>query len=97
VIFDRFETSTLQDISNPKSSYLPESSIEPPSKPDAKLTSREIDIIELLSLRLSNKEIAEKLFISPETVKRHTINIYKKLCVNNRQKAVDQAQALGLI
>ncbi|MBW2429188.1 MAG: hypothetical protein JRF56_09535 [Deltaproteobacteria bacterium] len=97
VTFDRFETSTLQNISNPKSSYLPESSIEPPSKPDAKLTSREIDIIKLLSLRLSNKEIAEKLFISPETVKRHTINIYKKLCVNNRQKAVDQAQALGLI
>jgi LuxR family maltose regulon positive regulatory protein len=71
--------------------------LESPRKLDEKLTNREIDIVKLLSQRLSNKEIAEKLFISPETVKRHTINIYRKLSVHNRQEAVVRAKALGLL
>jgi LuxR family maltose regulon positive regulatory protein len=61
------------------------------------LTNREIDILSNLSKRLRNKEIAEKLFISPETVKRHTINIYRKLDTHNRQEAVTKAQAFGLL
>jgi len=95
--FDRFAPSTLQNISNPKVSHLLEPSLESPRKLDEKLTNREIDIVKLLSRRLSNKEIAEKLFISPETVKRHTVNIYKKLSVHDRQEAVVKAQDLGLI
>lgn len=42
------------------------------------LTSREIEIMECLSQSLSNAEIAQKLFISPNTVKRHIQNIYRK-------------------
>jgi LuxR family maltose regulon positive regulatory protein len=61
------------------------------------LTNRELDIIHLLAERLSNKEIAEKLFISPNTVKRHTINIYRKLAANSRQQAVAKASAMGLL
>jgi LuxR family maltose regulon positive regulatory protein len=95
--FDRFTPSTLQNISNPKASHQPEPSLESPRKLDEKLTNREIDIVKLLSRRLSNKEIAEKLFISPETVKRHTVNIYRKLSVHDRQEAVAQAQDLGLL
>jgi ATP/maltotriose-dependent transcriptional regulator MalT len=96
-MFDSFEPSSLQNISNPKASNQPTPPLEPPRKPNANLTNREIDIIKLLSRRMSNKEIAEKLFISPETVKRHTINIYRKLSVHKRQEAVVQAQALGLL
>jgi LuxR family maltose regulon positive regulatory protein len=95
--FDRFTPSTLQNISNPKASHQPEPSLESPRKLDEKLTNREIDIVKLLSRRLSNKEIAEKLFISPETVKRHTVNIYRKLSVHDRQEAVAKAQDLGLL
>ena len=61
------------------------------------LSNRELDVINLLAQRLSNKEIAEKLFISPTTVKKHTINIYQKLDVNKRLKAVSKAKELGII
>ncbi len=61
------------------------------------LTNRELDIIYLLSERLTNKEIANELFISETTVKRHTINIYHKLNVNNRRDAVVEAKKLGLL
>lgn len=61
------------------------------------LTNREIEILLLLAQRLSNKEIAEKLFISPLTVKRHTSRLIGKLGVTNRREAVQRARALGLL
>jgi LuxR family maltose regulon positive regulatory protein len=61
------------------------------------LSRREIDIITLLAQRLRNREIAEKLFISPLTVKKHAMNIYRKLNVNSRQNAVEKAKALGIL
>jgi LuxR family maltose regulon positive regulatory protein len=61
------------------------------------LTQREIDIIDLLKGRLSNQEIADTLFISPETVKRHLYNIYKKLSVKNRREASAKIAALNIL
>ncbi len=61
------------------------------------LTKRELEITALLVQRLSNKEIAEKLFISPETVKRHVYNIYRKLKVSTRREAAKKATALGIL
>jgi len=63
----------------------------------APLTKREIEILLVLSKRFSNPEIAEKLFISPETVKRHLYNIYQKFGVDNRQQAIAKAKSLGMI
>jgi LuxR family maltose regulon positive regulatory protein len=51
----------------------------------------------LLGERDSNKEIADRLFIAPSTVKRHTLNIYRKLDVNDRRAAVARATELGLV
>jgi LuxR family transcriptional regulator, maltose regulon positive regulatory protein len=61
------------------------------------LTWRELDILELIAHRLSNKEIGAKLTISPLTVKRHSINIYQKLQVGGRREAVEKATDLGLL
>jgi len=61
------------------------------------LTSREIQILVVLAQGLSNQAIAEKLFISPETVKRHLYNIYQKFDVKNRQQAIARANSLGLL
>jgi LuxR family maltose regulon positive regulatory protein len=61
------------------------------------LTNRELEILDLLAQRFQNKEIAEKLFISPETVKKHLNNIYGKFNVSSRRQAVEQAEALGIL
>ena len=51
------------------------------------LTSREIEILALISAGIKNEEIAYKLFISPNTVKTHVYNIFKKIDVPNRLQA----------
>ena len=61
------------------------------------LTEREQDILPLLCQRLTNKEIAKDLQISPHTVHSHIKNIYTKLDVNNRRQAANRAQELGLV
>jgi LuxR family maltose regulon positive regulatory protein len=69
-----------------------------PSQPLVEpLTNRELDVLELLAQRLSNQEIADKLFISSITVKAHLQNIYGKLGVSKRREAVEKAQALGIL
>jgi LuxR family maltose regulon positive regulatory protein len=59
------------------------------------LTAREKEILNLIAVGLTNSEIAGRLFISPQTVKKHTGNIYAKLGVHNRTQAVAQARNLG--
>ena len=61
------------------------------------LSSRELEILELLAQRLSAKEIGQRLVIAEGTVKRHIANIYQKLAVNKRGEAVAAAIALGLL
>ncbi|MGD1973642.1 MAG: LuxR C-terminal-related transcriptional regulator [Desulfobacterales bacterium] len=61
------------------------------------LTNRELDVLELLARRLSNKEIAEKLFISTTAVKGHLQNIYGKLDVSKRREAVEKAKNIGIL
>ena len=65
---------------------------------DPILSAREIDILHLLADGLSNKEIASRLFIAPETVKTHLQNIYRKLdAKGGRVAALKTARTLGLV
>ena len=61
------------------------------------LSGREMEVLVLLNQRLSNKEIAASLVVSPLTVKRHMTNIMQKLGVDSRWDAVERARELGLI
>ncbi len=64
---------------------------------DFKLSTREIDVLEQLSKGLSYTQIAENLFLSPSTVRKHIENIYKKLQVHNKLEAVQKAERNKLI
>jgi len=58
---------------------------------DFSLTKREIEVLNQISQGLDYNQISENLFISPSTVRKHIENIYKKLQVNNKMKAVKKA------
>ena len=61
------------------------------------LTDRELEVLRLVSIGLSNEAIAETLVISIETVKKHLKNIYGKLDVHNRVEATNRAREVGLL
>ena len=61
------------------------------------LTEREFEILRLVSAGLTNREIAQQLVISAETVKKHAGNIYSKLGVSSRTEAAARARELDLI
>lgn len=63
----------------------------------APLSDREVEILEQLSKGYSNKIIANNLFISPFTVKRHIENIYQKLQAHNRIELLEKARRSGLL
>ena len=61
------------------------------------ITPRELEILEAIAAGLSNREIAEKLFVSENTVKTHTGRLFDKLSANRRTQAVQKAKEAGLI
>ena len=73
--------------------------LAPASRPQllGALSPRETDILQLIAHGLSNKEIARRLDIGPETVKSHLKSVFAKLGVERRSQAVSRAQTLGLV
>jgi DNA-binding NarL/FixJ family response regulator len=61
------------------------------------LSKRETEVLKLLSEGISNQEIADKLFISENTVKTHTSRLFEKLGVKNRTAAVLKAKEVGFL
>jgi LuxR family maltose regulon positive regulatory protein len=61
------------------------------------LSEREIEVVQFIAEGLTNQEIASRLFLSPNTVKVHTRNIYGKLGANNRTQAATKARDLGIL
>jgi len=63
----------------------------------ATLTKREIEILNLIAMELSNKQISEKLFISIKTVDSHRQNLLHKLNVKNTAGLVNAAHKMNLL
>ena len=61
------------------------------------ITKRELEILGLIASGLSNREIAERLFVSENTVKTHSSRLFDKLSVKRRTQAVQRGKDLGLI
>jgi DNA-binding CsgD family transcriptional regulator len=61
------------------------------------LSKRELEVLEFMARGLSNKEIAEKLFVSENTVKTHASRLFEKLDVKRRTQAIEKAKRLILI
>lgn len=68
---------------------LPEESVE--------LSKRELDVLQLVATGKDYRQIAETLFISPATVRKHIENIYQKLHVHNKVEAIQKAQKQRLL
>jgi DNA-binding NarL/FixJ family response regulator len=79
------------------------STVSGPFIPDEKkrddlgITRREMEILELVALGMSNREIAEKLFVSENTVKTHCSRAFDKLGARRRTEAVLMGKKLGLL
>lgn len=61
------------------------------------ISKREHEVLELMAKGLSNQEIADKLFVSLNTVKTHSSNLFLKLEVSRRTQAIQKGKELGLI
>jgi len=61
------------------------------------ISSRELEVLQLIAGGLSNNEIAEKLFVSLNTVKTHSSKLFEKLDVKRRTQAIEKAKRLSII
>ena len=68
-----------------------------PVEASALLSCRELEVLGLIAEGHTNQQIADRLFVSINTVKTHISNIYMKLEVSNRTGAVSQAKLLGIL
>jgi two-component system response regulator DesR len=84
-------TSAVRMVAKGMTVFAPRS--EAPTTP---LSEREREVLTLMAGGATNREIADKLYLSPHTVKEHTSAVYRKLGVRNRAEAVQRAGRLGL-
>lgn len=92
----------IQTIVVEKNVYVKEFSIEERQALEAErqklgLSTRELEVLQLMAEGLSNQEIAESLFLSLPTVKTHSSKLFEKLDVKRRTQAVEKARQLNLI
>ncbi|MBI5915219.1 MAG: DNA-binding response regulator [Bacteroidetes bacterium] len=61
------------------------------------ISKRELEVLALISQGLSNQEIADRLFVSLNTVKTHSSNLFSKLDAKRRTQAIQKAKEIGLL
>jgi DNA-binding CsgD family transcriptional regulator len=96
------ETVVVREVSVPVEVMVPVPVAGPFQRNAARLeqlgiTPRELEILEAMAAGLSNREIAERLFVSENTVKTHAGRLFDKLSARRRTQAVQRAKEAGLI
>jgi DNA-binding CsgD family transcriptional regulator len=86
------ETVIVKEVPAPQFFTLNEARLQ-----ELGITRRELEILELIANGLSNREIAEKLFVSENTVKTHSSRLFDKLSARRRTQAVQLGKEFGLI
>ena len=71
--------------------------LDPAQRETLGVTKRELEILELIAAGLSNKEIAERIFVSENTVKTHSSRLFEKLGARRRTQAVQIGKERGLL
>ena len=88
------ETIVVREVTVP----APQTFVRNADKVDALgITRRELEILELMAAGLSNREIAERIFVSENTVKTHSSRLFDKLNAKRRTQAVQVGKEFGLI
>ena len=88
----RKEVVVVKEVHAPQPFSLNEARVK-----DLGITKRELEILELIARGMSNREIAEKLFVSENTVKTHSSRLFDKLSAKRRTQAVQIGKEMGLI
>jgi len=76
---------------------VPAKTLAPAQELIEPLSERELEVLQLIAQGLTNQEVASRLYLSLNTVKAHSRNIYGKLDVHSRVQAVAKARTLGLL
>ncbi len=91
-LIQQFGSFLTKDLATDEDRYFQTLLLEFGAKEKPLLSQREQEVLQEMSTGASNKEIAERLYISTATVKTHLINLYGKLHVNNRVAAIEAAK-----
>lgn len=83
--------------STPDTNASEETKIDQRKIEELGISSREYEILQEIAKGLSNKEIAEKLFVSESTVKTHVSNLFTKLDVKRRTQAIQRAKSFKIL
>jgi LuxR family maltose regulon positive regulatory protein len=95
-LLSQFDTEPHVDTT-PQKMVSPVGDLAEPVALIEPLSQRELEVLHLIALGRTNKEIAQQLVVAPGTVKAHTSHIYRKLVVTNRTEAVARARQLGIL
>lgn len=87
------ETIVVKEVAVPAQPFIRNEQ----KRADLGITPRELDILELIAKGMSNREIAEKLFVSENTVKTHSSRVFDKLGAKRRTQAVQLGKECGLL
>jgi DNA-binding NarL/FixJ family response regulator len=100
---DPFIARRILELAHSTPTTLPEANASPPAeeaqpeRSSVDISPREHEILQLVAQGLTNREIAEQLFLSRHTVECHIKHVYQKLAVSTRTRAVFEARSRGLL